>query len=441
VNVYRSDPHLRRILRTAVESLRPDGCYLPLSDTRVDSRPDLRIFEIGLRRCPELFRGAHRRVRGERSPTDYAVFHLESETLAGAPPPALPERWFPHWMTGVLRHGSGPEGTVLAMPDNPPGVHRHADNLAVYYFDRGRAILGDLGYVCDTPMNAWIKSTFSHNLVIVDDEEQSAHERQPRLNFYVKRTCASAVEAASNCYSQCTDYRRLLALIKGPGASTFAVDIFRVAGGQKHVYRLFSELADSTGGELVFDGLSMPAEGTIPNFGGSTSREHIFGLRDPRTCDDPGDAWQATWRESQECYRLRFFSPTDAVRASHGPGQEKVSQAGRRVRYVDAVRKGEELRSTFVALHEPCQPDGAMPLRSATRLELPDVAGPDAVALHIRSQWGDYLVLSQFQKEAEVAGLRFRGCLGIFCGRPEQCEVLLKVDADDLRNARKGEPQ
>ena len=41
-----------------------------------------------------------------------------------------------------------------------------------------------------------------------------------------------------------------------------------------------------------------------------------------------------------------MLTEVDAAQASHGPGQEMMSdpkQVGRRVRYVDAIREGEDL--------------------------------------------------------------------------------------------------
>ena len=111
--------------------------------------------------------------------------------------------------------------------------------------DGGERILGDLGYVGDTPHLAWLKSTKSHNLVVVDDSEQRFRKQgEPaasKLEMMVT-TPPSRRSASSDTYGQCQDYRRQLTLIKGPEGRTFLVDIFRVKGGRKHSFRLWSEL-------------------------------------------------------------------------------------------------------------------------------------------------------------------------------------------------------
>jgi hypothetical protein len=109
-----------------------------------------------------------------------------------------------------------------------------------------------------------------------------------------------------------------------------------------------------------------------------------------------------------------MLSACDAVQASNGPGQERWEEQGRRVRYVDALRAGKDLESTFVAVHEPSG-QGGMPVRRVVRLEVPERAGPDAVAVRIESRWGVYRVFSGFRREAEVDGIRFEGTFGIAC--------------------------
>jgi len=169
-------------------------------------------------------------ARRTRSPGDGALAHLLARRQA--PPRGQPR---------ALLHRPGPQATALSLTFSPDGRHRHADNLALFYTDRGHTILGDQGYIGDTPMNRWIRSTASHNLVVVDDQEQLKRKgdqrRRPKLHLMATSPRVSVVEASSSVYLQCEQYRRTVALIKGPGAQTFAVDVFRVGGGKKHAWR------------------------------------------------------------------------------------------------------------------------------------------------------------------------------------------------------------
>jgi len=443
VDLY-GDGRLRLLMLAQVDHLLPDGRMPPLADTPVSYRPASRIVDVGFKRLPEEYTELFAVTTRRSSPSEYAVLHLDASTVKAAKGKAAefdpPEIYFPSLMTAFLRHGRGPRGTTLALTFSPDGGHRHHDNLALFYADRGRTILGDHGYIGDTPMNRWFRSTGSHNLVVVDDSEQLKRKgdqrRRPRLHLMATSPNVSVVEASSRAYPQNDRYRRTVALFKGPGAETFAVDIFRVSGGKKHAYRVFSELAssDAPGGELRFDGLDMPPGPPLPQVAGSTKPEDIFGLRDLRSNDHPPPGWRAIWAEADRSYRLWSLSQVDRVEASNGPGQEDRSQMGRRVRYLDLVRSGDGLQSLFVAVHEPGT-DGKWPVRSARRLDVPQEGGPEAVAVKIDSEWGEYIVLSDFAEEAEIDGVRFAGSFAVLCRTPKGGKWLFAVGAETLQQA------
>lgn len=447
VDLYRPGSRFHLLLRALVDHLLPDGTLPPLADTPVGMRPTPEMVEIGFRRWPEVFRTLFRIQCRTAKPSEYALFHFSADQVQPAAEEEaldLPEIAFPAWMTALLRHGKGRAAATLALTFSPPGGHRHADNLALFYADRGHTILGDHGYIGDTPMNAWIGSTFSHNLVVVDDQEQLPARRQPsrhpRLHLMVTSPRISVVEASSVAYPQCSEYRRLVALIKGPDGGSLVVDFFRVAGGKKHAYRLFSELgaSDAPDGALRFEGVAMPPEPPLPKLGGSTRHEDIFGLRDTRTATNPPATWQAVWAQKDRAYRLWMLTPVHIVAASNGPGQQNRQQMGRRVRYVEAIRQGEELRSTFLALHEPSEPGGGWVVRQAEPLVPPPEAGPWAAAVKLETIWGQYWVLSDFAREAEVDGIRFQGQLGVLGRTPQGQRWLLAAGSETLKQGELG---
>ncbi|MBU4200506.1 MAG: heparinase II/III family protein [Verrucomicrobia bacterium] len=444
VRIFQTDAKLKRMMQTYAQQLLPDGRHLPLGDTTVSMGVSPGLAELGARRYPEFFAPALPHVYTRHKPGLYALLNLDAAAGARPKPWQLPEAYYPAWMNAIFRHGQGTKSTVLSLILSPPGNHLHLDNLGLYYFDRGQPILGDLGYVCDTPNTKWINNTCSHNLVIVDDAEQRSgylrdmgHKatRVPRLHFAAMTPVLSVAEASSKVYDQCSEYSRLVALVKGPGAQTFAIDIFRVKGGKKHAYRIFSELAASDGkrGQIVFTGLDLPKEKPLTDFKASIQPEHIFGLRDVRADGNPPAAWTATWKEKDRAYRLHMASSAHGVEASNGPGMETYAQAGRRVRYVDVIRKGEDVDSIFVAVHEPSGPRGSLPIRRVERLPTLPTAGPDAVALRIESEWGRYLVLSRFAEAADIAGGRFQGDFGVFCEAGKRKRWLVSVGASTFQ--------
>ncbi len=444
IDLYRKSARFRLLMRSQLDCLGPDGRFPPLSDTPVGYRPSARYLEVGLRRLPEHYAGALGTAYSGGSPGEYAVLNMDADTVEGAHSEDtgldLPELFFPSWMTGFLRHGGDHNAALLTLHASPPGGHRHVDSLSVYYAAGGRTILGDHGYLGDTPMNAWFRDTASHNLVAVDDQQQRMAGRVPAFEMMATTPRVSVIEASSDVYDQCSEYRRRIALIKGPASETFAVDVFRVTGGKQHAFRVFSELAasDAEGAALEFVGVDLPPEEPIPDFGASTERDHIFGLRDVRRAKGPPPTWQAIWKQNDGAYRLWMMTQVDEVAAANGPGQMTWEQAGRRVRYVDAVLRGEDLASTFVAIHEPSAPDGSMPIRRVERLTLPNAAGDSAVGLRIESGWGTYWVLADFAEEAEVDGIHFQGKFGVFCRRSARSHWVVGVGAGTLREGDVG---
>ncbi len=110
---------------------------------------------------------------------------------------------------------------------------------------------------------------------------------------------------------------------------------------------------------------------------------------------------------------LHVLSPVDCAQTAHGPGQQTLSQVGRRVRYINLINKGQNRHSTFVTLHEPSLPDTTWAITSIHRLTTPPAAGPDAIANEITTIWGNYLLLNDFTSPAEIRGTTFHGTFAL----------------------------
>ena len=431
VDLYAQDPQLRLMYRSVLDTLLPDGRYLPLSDTRLPSKPSSDIVQMGTRRYPEYYGGVlpqiHPKVSGE-----YAVFNLTDEALLDTRPLPLAEVYHPAWKTAVLRHGTGVEADTLTLAFNPPGGHRHYDNLALFYADGPRTLAGDLGYLGDMPVNRWIRSTASHNLVIVDGREQEFSGRKTEFGFMATSPLASVIEASSTAYPQCPEYRRRVVLVKLSENESLAIDLFTVQGGNEHRYRTYSELAssDAPEGRLEFSGVTLPEETPLPQVGASLAEADIFGLRDVRSAPAPQGPWQATWQEKRGASRLWMTSAVDGVEASNGPGQRTHGESGRRVRYVDAIRRGEALRSTFATVWESRSGGTAFPCQSVT--PIPTDAAPDAVALKIETGSGTWYVLNNAASPIEVEGIRFQGTFALVRRSPDGRVEALAVAAAHL---------
>jgi len=435
---YASDAKLGLMYRAVLWTLLPSGHYLPLSDTHVHSHPSPHIAHMGLHRYPGQFAGTMPAV-GADNLDEYALFHLTEADLKKDTGLALPETCFPAWRTAMLRHGAGPEAATLVMPFNRWGGHRHLDNLALFYHGEGRAVLGDQGYVGDMPQNRWIRSTKSHNLVVVDGADQKARERNPEFVVMATSPLASVAEGTSDAYAQCDEYRRRIVLVKGPGNRSFVADLFRVSGGERHAFRVYSEIAasDTEGHGLNFAGIDLPPEPPLPEVGASLASDDIYGLRDLRSAvPDAGAPWQAVWRDAQGAYRLWVLSDCDTVEVSNGPGQRSRREVGRRVRYVDAVRTGAPLSSTFVAMHE-AEGAGGFAVAEAELLQVAD-GGERAVALRIETEWGTYVLLHDFVAPTAAGDIEFAGDFAVLHFVDGTLRAYMTVGAGELHCAGEG---
>jgi hypothetical protein len=434
LNIYGTDNRLRLMYRAVIDQLRPGGHYLPLEDTNIHSRPSRYIIQKGLRHYPEHFQGALARIYPGASLDQYAVFHLPDRLLQQTDPLPLPDIFYPVWNTAILRHGNSAAAAMAAVNNSPRGGHRHRDNLALFYEYGGKTLLGDLGYVGDMPVNGWLRSTKSHNLVVVDDGEQRFRERSPRFHRMAVTPEAAFAELSSDAYEQCSEYRRRIVLLKGPAGRNVLADIFIVRGGDTHAYRLGPQLAasDSPDGQLLFQGVAMPEEAPFPEVGASLGRDDLFGIRDVRNADAP-DAWQAVWSEEGAAYRLWMASPAGTIAAGNGPGQRTRHDSGRRLRFVDARRRGNDLSSVFVAVHEARMDSQAFPVAAIERLDLPVGAGPEAVALRIATDWGVYHLFSAAREKIRADDITFRGEFGLVLDRADGGRDWVALEASTLR--------
>lgn len=431
VDLYAQDPQLALMYRSVLDTLLPDGRYLPLSDTRLPAKPSLGMLQMGARHYPEYYGGTLPNFY-KNAGDEYAVFHLSDSELVEKKPLPLDEVYHPAWKTAVLRHGAGEDADTLTLAFNPPGGHRHYDNLALFYADGPRTVAGDLGYLGDMPVNKWIRSASSHNLVIVDGKEQEFSGRKTSFELMATSPFASVVEASSTAYPQCTEYRRRVVLVKLDENQTFAIDLFSVDGGSEHRYRAYSELASSDAPEskIVFSGVAMAEEMPLPQIGTSLADADIFGLRDVRTAIPERNDWHVTWQQDSGASRLWMDGPLSAVEASNGPGQRIHEESGRRVRYVDAIRRGESLKSTFVGVWESRSANAAFPVLTVTRA--PQESAPDAVVLKVETTNGTYYALNNAETPINIDGIEFQGTFALVHRDEDGRAEILAVAANTL---------
>jgi len=117
--------------------------------------------------------------------------------------------------------------------------HSHYDSLSLLLYAYGEELFSDIGYT-HTNLRCWPTSTESHSTVLIDQKGQSPSGpekgRGQLLLYSAQDSSFQVVQAESlDAYpGVASTYRRLIAAIEPRSGTRYVVDIFDVAGGQRH---------------------------------------------------------------------------------------------------------------------------------------------------------------------------------------------------------------
>ncbi|MGQ9729756.1 MAG: heparinase II/III domain-containing protein [Candidatus Zipacnadales bacterium] len=158
---------------------------------------------------------------------------LETQEVA---PFVLPEVVFPFLAQGYLRTGAMGRDSLALLNASDWGGHHHLDSLDLYYWQAGRELLSDLGYLWDHPDAYQTRRTWAHNLVLLDGMDQRTQGRGGSFHLFSVTPTAKVMEASSTAYTTAEVYRRTCVLIDHGEAGSYLVDLFRVQGGHERQY-------------------------------------------------------------------------------------------------------------------------------------------------------------------------------------------------------------
>jgi hypothetical protein len=153
-----------------------------------------------------------------------------------------------------LTQGDGAGQTQLYLNFVPKYGHNHLDPLNLTLFANGQELLPDIGYT-HTFFRKWTASTLAHNTVVVDSKDMSITgngQHVGQIESFIGENGVQIVKAHQEAaYPGIEEYSREPWLIEFAGASpgsgeSYAVDLFRVSGGNRHEYTL--------GGDANHDG-------------------------------------------------------------------------------------------------------------------------------------------------------------------------------------------
>ena len=124
--------------------------------------------------------------------------------------------------------------------------HRDALNLGIESF--GLNIAPELGYPEATTGDSygnWGQTTVSHNTVVVNDlpQDKQTEDTGDPMHFDDSGMVKVMDADASNRYGSTSQYRRTVVTVDADDSVSYAVDFFRVLGGDEHVYS-FHALSD-----------------------------------------------------------------------------------------------------------------------------------------------------------------------------------------------------
>ena len=307
LNLYAHGGPYHTVLRARTLMTLPDG-RLPHTADALEGPSDWPypawIHNVGLVRLGDDFAPFVRMDTGDA----YALFNRPAE-LRPAPPPPVRDRFFPGWLLAIFNTGydgmfpSDLAGTAtLLMNFYQPEGHDHPDALNIAMNVEGVEVLSDLGYIGDHPLNASIRSTLKHNLVVVDEQEQLPRGRRPPgdLRLLAVSQATKVIEADCGAYEQAETYRRFCALVhRGTGP---AYRRRRVSSQGRRGPRL----RHSRGGPHQCAAGRRPADSVWRIVPESPGRD-IEKLR----VGKPADSWAASWTDCGVTMRARMVSPVD----------------------------------------------------------------------------------------------------------------------------------
>lgn len=390
---YEDLDRYRLALLSMVRMLRPDLTYPVLGDTHSGSGISSIWVEILADHYGERYAGlleaAQRAPLAEKG-GEYALWHRPPDLAAPEGESSLPlhTEWFPGWHVAVLRNGHPHGRNALYLNGYEMHGHRHYDTLGITYFALGREMASDRGYIWDDPRNAWTRSTYSHNLVTVDAQNQISRDRHSTLELFAAAAGVEVVQASANAYEQCSQYRRTCALVQLPGDESYAVDIFRVTGGDLHQWCL-----NSNGDRFGLHGLELtPQDGKI---------SWMENLRVAR----PADTWHATWHHGGVKLDAWMPTPIDRLIVADAPGWRTYKGYDLNappITQVLAERAGEGLDSTFTAVLAPWEGESS-PIGSVREVH-PEGEESGAVAVVVEREGRTDWIISALDDQPRTYG-------------------------------------
>ena len=271
----------------------------------------------------------------------------------------------------LLENGRGNSGVAIANNYGRTIMHAHPDLMNFDLLAFGKWLAPDHGYpefATKMPSNTdWTGSTVAHNLVFVNEQPQKEVWGGHTKLFKQLKGFGVFELDGKTAYPDLNEYKRTMFLIDaGADSNAYAIDIFKVSGGQDHLYSFHGPPGDitSTGLQLTEQKTGTYAGESIEKGASANGfpRGYSFFYNVKRDLNPPAKI-MLDWKvetgyrglKADENIHLRMHSLTqsnDVAIADGDPPQNKPGNP-KKLGYVLLHRKGENLNSTFISVFEP----------------------------------------------------------------------------------------
>ncbi|WP_154858319.1 heparinase II/III family protein [Cyclobacterium xiamenense] len=251
----------------------------------------------------------------------------------------LPDWCPPHLRIGHLRSGKDGRESLLLLSASHWGIHHEQDSLNLYYWKKGKELLSDLGYLWDHPKKSQNIRTLAHNTVVLNEKDQIKAGRGGEPVHYKVFEKIKIMEMASSAYVEVSTYKRTSVLVDHGNGHNYAVDFFRVAGGeiQDYVFHATGEIHEING---------------IPT--SSWKESSIYDFSEVKTAEG-NHVWVTKWKAGADLTVAAWSVGQlgERVFLANGWGQRdwKNADIGATIPYIVRRTKGKGLK-TFMSVFE-----------------------------------------------------------------------------------------
>ena len=257
--------------------------------------------------------------------------------------------------------------------------HKHLDGMQLGLDAYGINMAPDHGYPAEMAGEAavtrtqWTAGTVSHNTVVVNDEPQINGLKTADLLHFDDSGEVKVMDAdgASFYPSHTSTYRRTVVSVDVDDTVSYALDFFRIVGGDEHVYSFHSqsEIATMYGVNMVEQPMGTYAGADIP-FGDTTRYKldngynwlyNVSHAKNPQTGTFTADFKVERLRPAMKSMpkkdwhlRLTMLNDFEISEVALADGKAPTTKGNpEKFRYLLVRRSGKELDTLFTTVLEP----------------------------------------------------------------------------------------